>query len=142
MLELQKVNKLMVAKNSKILTLSEQFMELQSMNTATTQDVNCYDVRVLTDADWITFPGYFENVHAGDIQRLGKKILSESEERLFLFIKLRLNQKETATILGISAASVKKTRNRLRKRLGLSSEYNLDDYVHGFQCEKSENLRT
>jgi len=47
---------------------------------------------------------------------------SEAEERLFLFIKLNLTSQEAAAMLRISVDGVKKTRNRLRKRLGLGED--------------------
>ena len=58
--------------------------------------------------------------------------LTEAGERLFLFIKLSLTNKEAAAILGISTETIKKTRTRLRKRLNLSEEMNLDEYVKQF----------
>ena len=49
-------------------------------------------------------------------------IAGEAEERLFLFIKLNLTSQEAAAMLRISVDGVKKTRNRLRKRLGLGED--------------------
>lgn len=95
---------------------------------------NIYDQRILTDADWAAFKVYFEKVYPGYLSRLRSiyPTMTEAEERLFLFIKLNLTNKETSAILGISAASVKKTRNRLRKRLGLGKEIALDTFVQEF----------
>ncbi len=43
-------------------------------------------------------------------------------------IKLKVPAKKAAIILGISPNSVYKTRQRLRHRLGLSTDGELDDY--------------
>ena len=42
------------------------------------------------------------------------------------------HNKEAAAILGISYDSVKKTRARLRKRLGIDDKIYLDEFVHQF----------
>lgn len=77
---------------------------------------------------------HFEKVYPGYVIRLRTLLpsLNEAEERLFIFIKLRLNTKETSSILGISTDSVKKARNRLRKRLELSQDVELARYVSNF----------
>jgi len=46
-----------------------------------------------------------------------------------VIIRLNLNLKESAPILGISPTSVKTARYRLRKKLGLSTEENLVDFL-------------
>ena len=95
---------------------------------------NLYNRRILTDEDWSSFKIYFEKSYPGYLQKLRKSSsgISEAEERLFLFIKLNLTNKEAAAILGISADSIKKTRTRLRKRLELDQETSLDEYIKGF----------
>lgn len=95
---------------------------------------NIYDQRILTAADWSAFKIYFEKAYPGYLLRLRNAYpsLTEAEERLFLFIKLKLTNKEAAAILGISADSVKKTRTRLRKRLELDEGVDLDAYVKRF----------
>ena len=95
---------------------------------------NVYNQRILTHADWSAFKIYFEKAYPGYLLRLRNSFpsLSEAEERLFLFIKLKLTNKEAAAILGISVDSVRKTRTRLRKRLELGEDVNLEQYVAGF----------
>lgn len=97
-------------------------------------EVNLYDQHILTGEDWSSFKVYFENAYPGFLRRLRGTYpsMTEAEERLYLFIKLNLSTKEAATILGISPESVKKTRNRLRKRLELSEDINLENYIQAF----------
>ena len=82
----------------------------------------------------ILFKIYFEKVYPDYLLRLRNAYpsLTEAEERLFLFIKLKLTNKEASAILGISADSVKKTRTRLRKRLVLTDKADLDEFVRVF----------
>ncbi len=93
-----------------------------------------YDQRILTEADWVAFKGYFDKAYPGYLLRLRTTYptLSDAEERLFLFLKLNLTRKEVAAILGISPESVKKTRNRLRHRMGLGEEVELEVYIRAF----------
>ncbi len=95
---------------------------------------NIYNQRILTPADWSAFKIYFEKAFPGYLLRLrnAHPKLTEAEERLFLFIKLKLTNKEAAAILGISADSVKKTRTRLRKRLGIHENIDLETYITTF----------
>ena len=83
------------------------------------------------DRDWEDFKLHFENVHNDFFKILKhyKPDLSNYELKLCALIRLNLNIKETATILGISAESVKTARYRLRKKLELSHEDNLIDFI-------------
>ena len=97
-------------------------------------EMNLYNQKILTGDDWTAFKVYFEKVYPGFLRRVRDTYpsITEAEERLFLFIKLNLTNKEAASILGISADSVKKTRTRLRKRLALDEKMDMDDFVRLF----------
>ena len=97
-------------------------------------DNNLYNKQILTDEDWTSFKIQFDKAYPGFLLRLRKANhnLSEAEERLFLFIKLKLKTREAAAMLGITVDSIKKTRNRLRKRLELSKNMNLEEFVEKF----------
>lgn len=97
-------------------------------------DESLYNNRILTERDWESFKQHFEQIYPGYLPRLRTKYpdLSGSEERLFLLIKLNLTKQEIADILGITANAVKKGRQRLRKRLGMTLEDDLDALVHTF----------
>jgi DNA-binding CsgD family transcriptional regulator len=93
-----------------------------------------YNQSILTNADWTSFKNYFEKAYPGYILKLrnAHDSITEAEERMFLFIKLNLTNKESAAMLGISVDSIKKTRHRLRKRLNIDEETDLDGYVKNF----------
>ncbi len=90
-----------------------------------------YNSRILTPGDWEIFRQRFENAYPGYLLRLRTKEpnLSGAEERLFLLIKLGFNTQEIAFILGISTNGVKKGRQRLRKKLDLQVEEDLDRFI-------------
>ncbi len=83
------------------------------------------------DKDWEDFKLYFENVHKDFFRNLKQQFpeLGNSELKLCALLKLNLNMKETAAIMGISPESVKTARYRLRKKLNLKKENSLTDFV-------------
>lgn len=89
------------------------------------------EMKILTDEDWKHFQILFAKVHPGYIPRMRKQNpqLSPGDHRLFLLIKLQLNNKEIADILGISQQGVKVARHRLRKKIGLETAQSLEKFV-------------
>jgi tetratricopeptide (TPR) repeat protein len=84
---------------------------------------------ILTEEDWNKFKELFEQVHKGFFIRLKEKLpdLTQAEIRLVCLSKLKLDTKQMAGILGVSTDTIKKTRYRLRKKLGLSGEDNIEE---------------
>lgn len=132
--DLKKLTKILIDKNSAILSLNDQLA--QSSNTEVeTEDLDIFiNTSILTDEEWVTYKSNFEKVFPGYLSKLRADYssLSDAEERLFLFIKLQLKSREIAAILGISVNSVKKTRQRLRKRLQIEKEISLEDFVKNY----------
>lgn len=86
------------------------------------------------DNDWEDFKRTFENVHHNFFAKLLDQHpdLTSAELRLCALICLNLSIKEMASLLGISADSVKTARYRLRKKFNLEQDQNLTDFVIGF----------
>ena len=135
---LQQLTNMLLQKNTMLSELEEKLSNRESdkIQTAETNDFEStlYNQHILTHDDWTAFKIRFEKAYPGYLLKLRVKYLTltAAEERLFLFIKLKLKTKEIASILGISVDSVKKTRNRLRKRLELAEEIDLDAFVLSF----------
>jgi len=87
------------------------------------------------DKDWKNFKLHFENVHQGFFKKLLKAFpkLTSDELKMCAYLKINLSSKEIAQILNITAVAINKRRNRLRKKLNLSSE---TDLVKFFTNEK------
>jgi tetratricopeptide (TPR) repeat protein len=83
------------------------------------------------DKDWEDFKVYFEQVHKDFFVKLKEKHpeLSNGELKMAALVRLNMNLKETATVMGISPDSVKTSRYRLRKKLQLEEEQNMTDYL-------------
>jgi tetratricopeptide (TPR) repeat protein len=79
---------------------------------------------ILTEEDWEKYKALFEKVYPGFFLKLKEMIpdITVAERRIAALIRLHLNTKQMAAMLGISPDSVYKLRQRLRKRLQLNDE--------------------
>jgi len=66
------------------------------------------------------------------INKLTEKFpeLTEKEKRLCTLLKLNFNSKEIAGLNNVSEDAVIKARHRMRKKMGLSPEENLTEFIH------------
>ncbi|MCE7993652.1 MAG: tetratricopeptide repeat protein [Roseivirga sp.] len=80
---------------------------------------------------WSRFKSAFEQIapHFFDHLLANYQSLTETDLRFCALIRLAIPTKEIARISGISSASVNKARYRLRKRLEIPSEDNLDRFI-------------
>lgn len=83
------------------------------------------------DKAWENFSRYFEAVHADFEKTVLEKYpdVTKNELRLMALLKMNLSTKEIANILNISPVGVKKARNRLRKKMGLSPKDALETVI-------------
>lgn len=88
---------------------------------------------ILTEDDWLKFKLLFDKVYPTFFQKLKKNAaeITVAEQRMAALTRLELTSKQMAAMLGISVDSVHKTRQRLRQRLQLGSDTNLEDYIAG-----------
>jgi len=83
--------------------------------------------------DWDVFKLYFEDVNRDFYKRL-KEInpdLTTNDHRLCALIKLNMNSKEMASVLNVAPNSIKSSRYRLKKKLGLDIEADLEEFIRG-----------
>ncbi|MGD1893900.1 MAG: helix-turn-helix transcriptional regulator [Cyclobacteriaceae bacterium] len=94
------------------------------------------------DRDWEEFRRFFEDVHHDFLEKLRDNYpdLTQGELKLCALLKLKMNMKEAASILGISPESVKTARYRLRKKLGLNKEDDLVDFMQNFEASDSASV--
>ncbi|NBW35500.1 MAG: tetratricopeptide repeat protein [Cytophagia bacterium] len=86
------------------------------------------------DAEWENFVEYFDQVYNHFTQKVTSRFpsLSMSETRLILLIKMELKNREIASILNIDTASVKMAKYRLKKKLQLPEEIDIQQYLQNF----------
>lgn len=86
---------------------------------------------IMTDDTWDEFKKLFEKVHRGFLLRVRGRFLqaTETDIRLITLIKLGLNNKEMANMLGVTVEAIKKSRQRLRKKINLPEDQSIEEIV-------------
>ena len=84
-----------------------------------------------TSNDWEVFESNFNEIHESFFKELVSKHshLTSKDLKLCAYLKMNLSTKEIAPIMGISHRGVEIHRYRLRKKLGLNSDQNLNEYL-------------
>jgi DNA-binding CsgD family transcriptional regulator len=102
-------------------TTAEQLQILEELSQQT----------ILTETDWDKFKRLFEKIYPGFFNKLKEKAIdiTVAEQRMAALTRLHLTPKQMASMLGISPLSVHKTRQRLRQRLQITSESNLEETI-------------
>ncbi len=95
------------------------------------------DSNYQVDKEWEDFKRHFEKVHPDFFDQLKLRFpdLTGNDLKLCALLKLNMNMKESAKILGISPDSVKTARYRLRKKLNLAKEEALFDFMFKIENE-------
>jgi tetratricopeptide (TPR) repeat protein len=83
------------------------------------------------DDDWQEFESIFQSVHHDFFEELQSKFpdLTSAEMRLCAMLRLNMSSKDMATVLGISQDSLRISRYRLRKKLGMEKGANLYSFI-------------
>jgi tetratricopeptide (TPR) repeat protein len=126
--EVESLQNLLDLKNQLISSLE------QKINSPETDNIIEQPLRMLTNQDWRDFREKFEKQFPGYIGRLKNSFpeITNVELRLFIFIKIGLENTDIANISGISAESLYSSRYRLRKKLNLDPDANLEWFVRDF----------
>jgi DNA-binding CsgD family transcriptional regulator len=83
---------------------------------------------------WDNFLKHFDIANQQFFKRLNEKHpdLTINEEKHCAFLKIKLTNKEVASILGVAPDTVKKARQRLKKKLELALDDSLKSYIEQF----------
>ena len=125
----------MVRKNDFLSSLSDQLSEAKKENKIDSITFNQIEKEIgfhhQMEDDWEQFEVAFNDVHKGYIEQLKSSFpdLTSNELRHCALLKLGLSIKETANLLGIAPPSVKISRNRIKKKLKLSAEESLPNFL-------------
>lgn len=92
------------------------------------------DLHLEGDHDWEIFEESFNRVHDDFFKRLMQRFpdLTPGDLRLAAYLKMNLSSKEIAPLLNISVRGIENKRYRLRKKIGLSEEDNLTEFIMNF----------
>ena len=115
-----------IEKNEMIEKLQQQ---LQQQNMLVNDDL--LSQSILTENDWLRFKDMFDKANPGFILQLKSMApdITTAEIRFAALTRLNLGNKHIASMLGIGADAVRKTKSRLRQRLQLAPETELEDFI-------------
>jgi DNA-binding CsgD family transcriptional regulator len=89
------------------------------------------------DKEWENFSKHFDKVQSDflvDIKEIHPN-LTGNELKLCAYLRMNLSTKEIAQLMNISARGIEISRYRLRKKLQITSEMSLFDYLVKFQAK-------
>ncbi|MEO0727658.1 MAG: tetratricopeptide repeat protein [Bacteroidota bacterium] len=143
-MEVQRFTQRIIEKNRLIEQLNHQLSEMSSSQWATDRELffdRLTNLRLLTEDDWEEFKSIFNKAHPGVYEQLRRNFssMTTGDQRLFLLIRLNFSDIQIADTLGISKEGVRKSRYRLRKKLNLERESDLDSFVLGFKANTETN---
>ena len=118
---LQTVNKDLKEINTEI--TGEEKNKIEKLSAQISRDMQ-------SDEDWQQFLSLFESVHPNFNNKLSElhSDFSKGEIRLASLLKMNLSTKDISSLLNVTVAAVKKTRNRMRKKMDISSSTDLTSY--------------
>ena len=144
-MEIQKTNEIVEIKNKELaasvlkLIEKEAFIdELKEKLAYGNRNMGREEVRRIVHSmsngnaeNWKEFETRFISVNQGFYRALNQKFpnLTPGDQKLCALVKLNFSSKEMAKLLGLSLESVHTTRYRLRRKLKLTREMNLEKFI-------------
>lgn len=119
-------------KNSIINRLQEEKTKETIHEEATEEEVaQLLEQKILTDDDWEKFKVRFNSIYPDFFSRIKDSHinLTEAEIRIMVLMRLELNGKDMANILGISPQSVRVCKMRLKKKLLKENYESVEDFL-------------
>ncbi len=127
-----------LAKKNEVLeslkTKAQELKEVNENKKGYQQLIRAINFDLQDDKNWDNFSRYFEEVHQGFSTKAKQEFpnITANDLRLMALLKMNLTSKEIANILSISSEGIKKARYRLRKKLHLSTQDSLEDFILAF----------
>lgn len=121
-----------ISENLQLIDNLQQQIEQQNLDPAVKQNLEMLKQKtILTEEDWEVFQNIFEKIYTGFFERLRKinPSITSAELRFASIIRLQMNNKQAGAMLGISPDSARKTRLRLRQRLNITEESNVEQVI-------------
>ena len=139
--ELSNATMNVIRKNEILIDISNQISKIQESeeSSALTPGANKQLMKIQKlikenishDDDWQKFAQNFDVVYENYLKRLVQLYpqLNANDQRLCAYLKMGLSSKEIAPLLNMSYRSVEMNRYRLRKKMELSRDVNLVEYL-------------
>ena len=142
--ELSNATMNVVRKNEILIDIANQISKIQesedkaTLGATATKQLNkiqkMIQENISHDDDWQKFARNFDVVHENYLKRLVERFpqFNVNDQRLCAYLKMGLSSKEIAPLLNMSYRSVEMSRYRLRKKMGLSRDVNLAEFLQHF----------
>ncbi len=132
--ELSRVTKSMLHKNKLMNRLDDEITKL-SEKSVPQSDLkglkNIVEKNKNPDEEWQVFERSFNKTHDNYLVKLSTQFpgLTPSDLKLAAYIRMNINSKEIAGLMNISIKSLEMARYRLRKKLNLTRDQNLTEFL-------------
>jgi DNA-binding NarL/FixJ family response regulator len=102
----------------------EAFNQMRKVLKSIEAEINLED-------NWEQFETHFNQIHQDFLIRLRKEFpqLTPSDIKLCAYLRLNLSSKEIAQLLNITLRGIEASRYRIRKKMNLSPDVNLTDFI-------------
>lgn len=132
--ELMAQSMLSVQKNETLNALKEQMSSVSHPETQASGVIKLIDESFSVEKDWEQLKVHFEEVHAGFFTKLQRDFpkLTPTDLRHCAYIHIQLSTKDIARIMNVDPKSVKMTRYRLKKKLNLREDDNLEKFLNTY----------
>ncbi len=138
----------MVKKNEFLMSLKEKLKRQKEQLGIRYPDkyykemISKIDTNISGDDEWKLFEHNFNQAHETFLQTLKSEYpdLTPSDLRLCAFLRINLTSKEIAPLLGISVRGVENHRYRVRKKLNLSADTDLTEFILTLQNGKGQSF--
>lgn len=119
----------LIEKNALVESLLEAGVTAPDEKTASIDRL--VESRIVTEDDWQEFKKLYGGVYPRFMALLKERFpaITQADLRLAALITLKLSTREIAAVLGISGDSVKKSRQRLRRKMSLEPGEDLDELL-------------
>ena len=132
---------LQVSKTSKI--IESTLKNIDRLLEKHSETEICHDLAIIRNDlnsqnsqqdNWEFFKLSFTKVHKVFFKKLKTKHpeLSKSETKFCAYLRIHLSSSQISSSLNVTNEAIKKTRYRIRKKLGLSPKDSLEDYISKF----------
>jgi len=125
---------LSIAKQSEMIDDIQKILENETdMNKLKSEINKAIKINAINKHEWEIFETNLNQIHNEFISSLAKKYpnLTPKDIKLCVYLKMNLSSKEIAPLMNITFRGVELHRYRLRKKLGLSPDENLNKFMLG-----------
>jgi DNA-binding CsgD family transcriptional regulator len=119
----------MVNKNKTLNTIKNALLKANGLHDIN-DIIKIVDSTIENEEDWNFFEKAFNHADKDFFTKVKQQhpLLTANDLKLCVYLRLNMSSKEIAPLLNISPRSVEIKRYRLRKKLDISRETNLNDY--------------